>query len=91
VSLAEQRRHEQQHRAAIIETAPQPPFAMPMSVLGANAADLRRELSEIRYRHDGPKIALETKAEMTARLGHSPDLADAMVMSASVWDFDESP
>lgn len=89
MSLAQQRRYEQQQRAAAPETVTQPPFAMPMSVLGANAADLRRELSEIRYRHDGPKIALETKAEMTARLGHSPDLADALIMSASLWDFDD--
>jgi hypothetical protein len=89
MSLAERRRHESHPRGAIPETVTQPPFAMPAAVLGVHADDLRRELSELRYRHDGPKIALETKAEMTARLGHSPDLADTLIMSASIWDYDD--
>jgi hypothetical protein len=62
----------------------QPPFAMPPAVLGPHADDLRRELAELRYTYDG-KTALEPKDDLMARLGRSPDLADAMIMLASLW------
>jgi hypothetical protein len=62
----------------------QPPFAMPPAVLGPHADELRRELAELRYTYDG-KTALEPKDDLMDRLGRSPDLADAMIMLASLW------
>jgi hypothetical protein len=62
----------------------QPPFGLPVAVLGEHADGVRRELSELRYTYDG-KTALETKDDMTARLGHSPDLADGLIMLAALW------
>jgi hypothetical protein len=63
----------------------QPPFSMPGSVVGEHWIELREELTAIRYRHDGPKLELEPKDDLMARLGRSPDLADAMIMLASLW------
>lgn len=69
------------------EVAPaQPPFHVPA---GPWWPSMRQELLELRYRHDQRKLALEPKEELTARLGRSPDLADAILMLASAWPDDE--
>jgi hypothetical protein len=70
--------------------APPPPAQPPWHVPGSIACwdQLRAELAELRYRHDGPKIRLERKEDLQLRLGHSPDLADTALMLASRWDFD---
>jgi phage terminase large subunit len=64
----------------------QPPWSIPPHVVGAHLDDLRRELAALRYSFsdDGQKHALEPKEELVARLGHSPDLADATIMLASL-------
>lgn len=51
--------------------------------------ELREELLAMRYTQDGPRIALEPKASMVARLGRSPDLADSMLMLANLWTGDD--
>lgn len=43
--------------------------------------DLRAELCSARWEMRGPKIKLEDKDDIVSRLGRSPDLADAVVMS----------
>jgi hypothetical protein len=69
------------------QTAPiQPPFHIPA---GPYWPELRQELLELRYRHTLKKLALELKEDLSARLGRSPDLADAMIMLASLWPDDE--
>lgn len=42
---------------------------------------LREELIELRYEVRGTRIALEAKPQLKKRLGRSPDLADALLMS----------
>jgi hypothetical protein len=64
----------------------QRPWAIPAHVVGEHADELAAELAELRYSHDGPKIELEPKEKLVERLGHSPDLADMLVMMASLWD-----
>lgn len=62
----------------------QPPFVIPPEVIGPHWGDLREELQALRYSHDA-KIELEPKADLVARLGRSPDLADTLLMAASPW------
>lgn len=64
----------------------QPPFHVPPS---PHWGDLRQELLELRYRHDGPKIELEKKEDLVQRLGRSPDLGDTFLMLASLWPQDD--
>lgn len=45
---------------------------------------LTDELCERMYVHKGSKVSVETKKEMKARLKHSPDLADSLVMAIEV-------
>ena len=54
------------------------PIALPPS------RDLRVELCAARYSAEGRTIRLEKKEDIKARLGRSPDLADAVVMA--FWD-----
>jgi hypothetical protein len=68
--------------------AKQPAFCLPAAVVGAHADDLRQELVALRYTHGGAKIELEPKAAMAQRLGRSPDLADTLIMNASLWEPD---
>lgn len=63
----------------------QPPFHIPA---GPHWLDLRAELLELRYTIEGPKVALEPKAKLVERIGHSPDLADTLIMLASLWEWD---
>lgn len=63
----------------------QPPFHIPPGPLWP---ELREELLELRYRHDERKLALEDKALLAQRLGRSPDLADTLIMLASLWAYD---
>lgn len=63
----------------------QPPFVIPPSVIGPHWGNMRDELAELRYHHEGAKIAMESKADLVDRLGHSPDLADTLLMAASMW------
>jgi hypothetical protein len=62
----------------------QPAFCIPPHVVGAHGADLREELLALRYTHDA-KLELEKKDDLVARLGRSPDLADTLIMAASLW------
>ena len=64
----------------------QHPFQVP---LGAYWGELREELQELRYLHDGSKLKLEPKDALATRLGRSPDLGDALIMLASMWPGDE--
>jgi len=43
--------------------------------------ELIQELLAIRYKVTDKIIQIESKAEMKKRIGHSPDLADAVVIS----------
>ncbi len=88
-SLAEQRRSSALRAQAPPTHLHPPPFAFPAEVVGQHADDLRRELAELRYHYDGAKIALEIKDALTARLGHSPDLADTLLMLASILESDD--
>lgn len=63
----------------------QPAFHIPT---GPHWLDLRDELMGLRYVVDGHRVAMEEKGELVHRLGHSPDLADAMIMLASLWGDD---
>jgi len=45
---------------------------------------LTDELCERMYVHKGSKVSVETKKDMKARLKHSPDLADSLVMMVEV-------
>lgn len=65
----------------------QAPWSIPAKVIGPHWGDLERELSALKY-EVGIKIALENKDRMMDNLGHSPDLADMMIMLASTWDTD---
>jgi phage terminase large subunit len=65
----------------------QPPFHIPPGL--ADWGDLRQELLELRYGHQGAKIALEKKEDMAQRLGRSPDVADVLLMLASLWPDDD--
>lgn len=48
-------------------------------------SDLAGELSSVRYKIDSNgRIVIESKDEMRKRLGHSPDLADALATTLSV-------
>lgn len=58
---------------------PQPPFAIPPD--HPWWPRLSMQIKELRYRLDGKKIALETKAEMMRRIGQSPDILDALLMT----------
>lgn len=60
-------------------TTPQPAFTLPPS--RPWWPRLASELKAIKYEMKGPKIALENKEELTARLGRSPDMADAFIMT----------
>lgn len=60
------------------EQAVQPPFAVEA---GPFWPSLREELLGLRYRLEGPQIALERKDAYAARIGRSPDHADALIMS----------
>lgn len=42
---------------------------------------MREELTSLKYRLEGSRIALEQKDVLAARLGRSPDFADALIMS----------
>lgn len=70
-------------RRVVPERAALPPaWAIPPA-FGRHRDELHRELSALRYRV-GLKLELEKKDELVRRLGHSPDLADAAIMLASV-------
>ena len=56
----------------------QPPFAIPA---GHWWTQMREELTSLKYRLEGSRIALEQKDVLAARLGRSPDFADALIMS----------
>jgi hypothetical protein len=62
-----------------------PAFLIPSRVVGGHGQDLRRELLELKYQFDGGQLELERKDDLVARIGKSPDLADAMIMMASLW------
>lgn len=57
---------------------PQPAFHIPMGT--GYWAELREELLGLRYGYDGKLTTLERKEDFQARLGRSPDLADAFLM-----------
>lgn len=63
--------------------ATQPPFAIPAS---EHWEGLRQELAGLRYSYDKAKLELELKAKYQERLGRSPDVADALIMLAGLWD-----
>jgi hypothetical protein len=65
------------------ETKTQHPFACPAKWLNQNA---REELIGLRYAMDGAKVVLENKDDFMARIGRSPDFADAALMLFSVED-----
>lgn len=56
----------------------QPPFAID---IGGSFAGLAEELKAVRYSLVGGKIVLEKKDDLVARLGRSPDAADALAMT----------
>lgn len=60
----------------------QPAFAIPKNVVGEHFQSFEEELKGLE-RRNGPKdvIALEPKEDYCKRLGRSPDLADALLMS----------
>ena len=58
-------------------------FAMPACVLGQHANSLHEELCNLRY-VPGLRIGLESKDAIRERLGRSPDLADALIMSFAI-------
>lgn len=62
---------------------PQAHFAIPDNEWSGR---LRRELQEIKYELKGKNTALEPKKDLAARLGHSPDFADALMMSFAFED-----
>lgn len=64
----------------------QPAWSIPPRVCGAHLDDLRKELAALRYgfSDDVAKHALEPKEDLVERLGHSPDLADTMLMLSSL-------
>ena len=64
---------------------PQPAFSIPPSIVGPHWSDLREELAGLRYSHGSSRIELEKKSDFAERLGRSPDLADSMMMLASLW------
>lgn len=64
-------------------TKPQDPFIIPPLPDGES---LRQELLGLRYQSKGLKISLEAKEQMSKRLGRSPDLADALIMSFAIQD-----
>jgi hypothetical protein len=45
-----------------------------------NDNDLIQELLNVRYKVTDKTIQIESKSEMKKRIGHSPDLADAVVI-----------
>jgi hypothetical protein len=68
-----------EHAPGYVPGTIQPPFALPHDrPWWPRLAD---ELKALRYSLDGAKHALETKEEMVKRLGRSPDLVDALMMS----------
>jgi hypothetical protein len=62
----------------------QPPFTLPPE--RPWWPRLRRGAGALRYYHKGKLIALENKDEMAKRLGRSPDLVDALLMSFTLGD-----
>jgi hypothetical protein len=65
---------------------PQHPFRVEVPD-GANWwPSLREELLALRYRMNGIKVELEKKEDMAKRLGRSPDLVDALLMSFAAGD-----
>lgn len=68
--------------------AAQPVWAMPAPVVGKHWMELRKEVLALRYAYKGHRYELEHKEDLTRRLGHSPDLADAFIMLASLWGVD---
>lgn len=64
---------------------PEPPYSMPLDVVGLHHESLREELGALRYK-PGLRIGLESKDELTKKLGRSPDLADALLMLFSLGD-----
>jgi len=55
-----------------------------------NDPELKKELSEIRYKYSSEKkIKIESKEEMKKRLGHSPDKADALALAFHNLEGDE--
>lgn len=59
-------------------THTQPVFSIRPDLL----TPMRRELEALRWTIDGDRrVALEPKADMAARIGHSPDFADTLVQS----------
>lgn len=61
------------------------PFSFPAQVLGDQAQSFLEELQDLRY-VPGLKLKLEPKEESVKRLGRSPDLADAFIMSYALDD-----
>jgi hypothetical protein len=64
----------------IIPNQPQHPFYIPNDKWWP---DLREELAQLRYDLAGDRTRLESKADFMDRLGHSPDLADALIQTFS--------
>jgi hypothetical protein len=64
----------------------QPPFHIPDLDCWP---ELREELGSIRYQHGQEKLALEPKEAQAMELGRSPDLADGLLMLASLWPDDD--
>lgn len=81
-SLAQRRRMEATGRQVTV----QPAWSIPPAVVGPHWDSMRQELLELRYGHGGSKLELEPKELMAERLGRSPDLADTLIMNASVWE-----
>lgn len=69
--------------APVLEPPIQPGFTIPDSVTGPLSQSLREELSAFRYL-PGVRIGLESKDALKKRLGRSPDLADALIMSFAI-------
>jgi hypothetical protein len=62
----------------------QPVWVMPAPVVAAHWQEIRREVLALRYRYVGHRYELEPKDDLVQRLGHSPDLADGLIMLASL-------
>lgn len=62
------------------------PFTIPST---PEWPEVRADLLELRYGFEGRKTALEKKEDLVARIGHSPDLVDCLIMLASLWPSDD--
>lgn len=77
-------REEQKRSPFYVPPPEKPPGVQPGFSLPAERSwwpRLEEELKALRYSMQGPKIALEPKEDMAKRLGRSPDLVDALLMT----------